>query len=48
MKSSTDHSVPKLVVKTERVEQVMNVGFLNLAQKISLLWITKAAKDESH
>jgi hypothetical protein len=36
MKSSTDHSVPKLVVKTERVEQVMNIGFLDLAKKISL------------
>jgi hypothetical protein len=34
------------VVQSEEVEQVMNVGFLNLAKKVSLTWISKAAKDE--
>ena len=38
----------KRVANAQRVDQVMNVGFLNLAKKISLTWIAKAAKDESH
>ena len=43
------HSFPPMfVVKTELVEQVMKLGFLNLAKKISLTSISKLTKDESH
>jgi hypothetical protein len=43
------HSFPPMfVVKTELLEQVMKLGFLNLAKKISLTSISKLTKDESH
>jgi len=35
------------VVKTQEVEQDMKLGFVDLAKKVSLTWIAKAAKDES-
>ena len=46
MKSS--HNLPNRVVKTEEIEQDMKLGFVNLTKKVSLIWIAKAAKDESH
>ena len=49
MKSSDRSSLfKKLVVKTKRVEQVMNVRFQNLAKKVSSTWIQRLTKDESH
>ncbi len=38
----------KSVVKTELTGQVMKLGFANLAKKISLTWMSKLTKDESH
>ncbi len=47
MKSS--HNLPNRVVKTEEIEQDMKLGFfVSLAKKASIIWIAKAAKDESH
>ena len=48
MKSSINQAVPKLVVKTKRVEQVMKLGFLNLDKILSLGLIPRSAKDESY
>jgi hypothetical protein len=42
------HIVPKLVVKTKRVEQVMKLGFLNLDKNLSSTSIEIVTKGESH
>jgi hypothetical protein len=36
------------VVETGEVEQVMKLGFLNLAKKVMPGWIAKPGIDESH
>ncbi len=41
-------SVPKLVVKTTLVEQVMKLGLTNLEKSLSRTSMSKFAKDESH
>ena len=41
-------NLPKLVVETEVVAQVMKLGFVNLAKEVKLGRIAKAASDESH
>ena len=41
-------SSAKRVAKTQQVDQVMKLGFLNLAKKISLTWMSMSTKDESH
>jgi hypothetical protein len=38
----------KLMVKTEALKQVMKLGFVNLAKKVSLTWVSRLTKDESH
>ena len=42
------YMIRKLVVKTEKIEWVMQLGFVNLAKKVLLTWISKLTKDESH
>jgi hypothetical protein len=41
-------NLPKRVVETGEVEQVMKLGFLNLAKKVMPGWIAKPGMDESH
>jgi hypothetical protein len=36
------------VVQGVHLEQVMKLGYPNLAKKVSLTWISKLTKDESH
>jgi hypothetical protein len=38
----------KRVVQGVHLEQVMKLGFATLAKKVSLTWISKLTKDESH